>query len=91
VTEIDTFRIGNALIDLGGGRIKAEDSVDPAVGFCSHVRIGSAVRDGEPLGIAYCRTNDQADKVREKLRSAFKVANDVPVVKPKLIHAVIGD
>jgi pyrimidine-nucleoside phosphorylase len=91
ITEIDTFKIGNALIDLGGGRIKAEDSVDAAVGFCSHVRIGSAVRHGEPLGIAYCRTDDQADKVREKLRGAFTVANDVPVVKPKLIHAVIGD
>jgi pyrimidine-nucleoside phosphorylase len=90
VTEIDTFRIGNALIDLGGGRIKAEDSVDPAVGFCSHVRIGSAVRNGELLGIAYCRTDEQADKVGEKLRSAFTVANDVPVVKPKLIHAIVG-
>ena len=91
VTEIDTFKIGNALIDLGGGRIKAEDSVDPAVGFCSQVRIGSAIKNGETLGIAFCRTNEQADKVREKLRNAFTVANDVPVVKPKLIHAVIGE
>lgn len=90
VTEIDTFKIGNAMVDLGGGRIKAEDSVDPAVGFCTLVRIGSAIRQGEPLGIAYCRNNEQADKVREKLCSAFKVANDVAVVKPKLIQAVIG-
>jgi pyrimidine-nucleoside phosphorylase len=91
VTEIDTFKIGSAMVDLGGGRIKAEDSVDPAVGFCSHVRIGSAIRQGEPLAMTYCRNNDQANKVREKLSSAFKVANDIPVVKPKLIHAVVGE
>src|SRR5690349_18738719 len=51
VTEIDTFTIGSALVDLGGGRVKAEDEVDPSVGFCSHVRIGTAINKGEPLGI----------------------------------------
>ena len=91
VTEIDTFKIGNAMVDLGGGRIKAEDSVDPAVGFCTRVRIGSAIRQGEPLGVVYCRDGGQANMVREKLSSAFKVANNVPVIKPKLIQAVIGE
>jgi len=91
VTEIDTFRIGSSMVDLGGGRIKAEDAVDAAVGFCSHVRIGTAIKRGEALGIAHCRNESQAGKVREKLHSAFKVSSDVPVVKPKLIQAVIGE
>ncbi|HYJ91586.1 MAG TPA: hypothetical protein VEV84_09775, partial [Pyrinomonadaceae bacterium] len=91
VTEIDTFKIGSAMVDIGGGRIKAEDDIDPAVGFCSHVRVGTAIKKGEPLGIAACRNEQQAERVREKLRSAFVVSNDVPVVKPKLIHAVIGE
>jgi pyrimidine-nucleoside phosphorylase len=91
VAEIDTFKIGSSMVDLGGGRTRAEDSVDPAVGFCSHVRIGTAIKRGEPLGIAICRSEQQADKVREKLRLAFKVSSDAPVVKPKLIQAVIGE
>jgi pyrimidine-nucleoside phosphorylase len=91
VTEIDTFMIGSAMVDLGGGRVKAEDSIDPAVGFCSHVRIGTAIKRGEALGIAHCRSEERDGKVHEKLRSAFKVSNDVPVVKPKLIQAVIGE
>ena len=91
VTEIDTFRIGSAMVDIGGGRVKAEDSVDPAVGFSCQVKIGTAIKRGEALGLAYCRSEQQADKVREKLRSAFKVSSDVPVVKPKLIQAVIGE
>ena len=91
VTEIDTFTIGSSLVDLGGGRVKAEDEVDPSVGFCSHVRIGTAIKKGEPLGIAACRNADQADRVRERLRSAFTVSSDIPIVKPKLIQAVIGE
>jgi len=91
VTEIDTFTIGSALVDLGGGRVKAEDDVDPSVGFCSHVRVGTAIKKGEPLGIAACRSTEQADRVRDRLRSAFRVSSDVPVVKPKLIQYVIGE
>jgi pyrimidine-nucleoside phosphorylase len=91
VTEIDTFKIGSAMVDIGGGRARAEDSVDPAVGFCSHVRVGTGIKRGETLGIAHCHSEQQADKIREKLSSVFKVSSDVPVVKPKLIQAVIGD
>ena len=91
VTEIDTFKIGSALVDLGGGRVRAEDEVDPSVGFCSHVRVGTAIKNGEPLGIAASRNDEQADRVRDRLRSAFTVSSEVPVVKPKLIQAVIGE
>src|SRR3954447_21097834 len=85
VAEIDTFKIGSSMVDIGGGRTMAEDSVDPAVGFRCNVTIGAAIKHGESLGIAYCRDNGQANKVREKLSSAFRVTNDVPVVRPKLI------
>jgi pyrimidine-nucleoside phosphorylase len=91
VTEIDTFKIGSAMVDIGGGRVKAEDSVDPAVGFCCLAKIGTAIKQGEALGIAYCRNEHQAEKVRAKLNSAFRVSSDLPVVKPKLIQAVIGE
>jgi pyrimidine-nucleoside phosphorylase len=91
VTEIDASRIGNSLVEIGGGRTRAEDSVDAAVGFCINVRIGDAVRSGEPLGVVYCRDRAQSEKVCGNLRSAFRVSCDVPVVKPKLIHAVIGE
>lgn len=91
VTEIDTFKIGSAMVDIGGGRVKAEDSVDPAVGFSSEVGIGTGIKRGEVLGIAHCRNELQAEKVITKLHSAFKVSGDKPIVKPTLIQAVIGE
>jgi pyrimidine-nucleoside phosphorylase len=91
VTEIDTFKIGSSMIDLGGGRVKAEDGIDPAVGFCTIAKVGAAVKKGERLGVAYCRTAAKADAVRSKLRSAFTISSEVAIVKPKLIQAVIGE
>ena len=91
VSEIDTFKLGNSLVDIGGGRTKAEDKVDPAVGFRGHVGIGAAIKQGEALGLVYCRNSGQADLVRKELGSAFKISDNVPVVRPKLIQAVIGE
>jgi pyrimidine-nucleoside phosphorylase len=91
VTEIDTSRIGSSMVDVGGGRTRAEDKVDPAVGFAVNVRIGDAIRSGEALGVLYCRDQTLSARACDKLRSAFKVSSDVPIVKPKLVHAVIGE
>jgi pyrimidine-nucleoside phosphorylase len=91
VTDIDTFKIGSSMVDIGGGRTRADDAVDPAVGFRTLAKVGMPVRHGEPLGLAYCRNAGQAEKIRQKLISAFTVSNDVPVVRPKLVHAVIGE
>src|SRR5690606_30523087 len=50
VTAIDTLSIGNAMCELGGGRTKAEDTVDHAVGFASDVKIGTEIKSGDPIG-----------------------------------------
>ena len=60
VAEINTFLIGNAIVEAGGGRNKAEDTIDHGVGFESKARIGDQVRAGDPLCIAFCRSESQA-------------------------------
>jgi pyrimidine-nucleoside phosphorylase len=91
VTEFDTLAFGNAMVDIGGGRVKAEDPVDAAVGIRLRRIVGDASKSGEPLAIAYCRNAEQAEILTERVRSAFKISNNVPVVKPKLIQAVIDE
>jgi len=91
VVEIDAFKIGSSLVDIGGGRTKAEDTVDPLVGFRSSVHIGSPIKRGEPLGFVRCRSDAQARSVCEKLQTAFIVSNSSPIKRPLLVHAVIGE
>lgn len=88
IAEIDTFMIGNAMVEIGGGRTKAEDSVDHAVGFESRASIGHEVRRGEALCIAYCRDETQAGRIREKLVRAYTITAE-PVPANDLIRDVV--
>jgi len=88
VSEIDTFVVGNAICDLGGGRLKVEDSVDHAVGYACTKKIGDRVQKGDELGVAYCRRKNQAERVGEKLRSAYKISKEISRTT-KLIRATV--
>lgn len=86
VAEVDALAVGEAVCAIGGGRIKAEDAVDHAVGFESVAKLATKVKRGDVLGIAYCRNASVAERVSEKLHNAYKISLEIP--KPKrLIRA----
>ena len=76
VSEIDTLAIGNAIVEIGGGRTKAEDSIDAAVGFACETKIGDEIRANETLGILYCRSENQAHLISEKLQNSYKIIGE---------------
>lgn len=88
VAEIDTFAVGRAVCDIGGGRVRAEDGVDHAVGYECFKPIGEKVSPGEPLGVIHCRNRAQADAISEKLRLAYKISEEIPKTT-KLIRATV--
>jgi thymidine phosphorylase len=88
IAAIDTLAIGNSMCELGGGRTKAEDEVDHAVGFASELKIGSAITAGEPIGIVYCRNQEQFASIESKLRSAYAITAD-EIECPALILEVV--
>ena len=78
VSEIDTLAIGNAIVRIGGGRTKAEDAIDHAVGFACEKKIGDEIKENEILGILYSRDENQAHQISEKLRNAYKISVEKP-------------
>ncbi len=88
VSAIDTFAVGRAVCDIGGGRIKAEDGIDCAVGYESAATIGTKVRKGDTLGVIISRTRAQADSISEKLKNAYKISKETPKTT-KLIMATV--
>ncbi|WP_439572325.1 thymidine phosphorylase [Phreatobacter sp.] len=55
VTAIDTRAIGMAVVALGGGRTRAADPVDHAVGLTDLVALGDGVEAGQPLAMIHGR------------------------------------
>jgi len=89
IADVNTFAVGRAICDIGGGRVKAEDTVDHAVGYASLAVIGTEVAAGDALGIVHCRTEAQFDSINEKLSNAYVISPE-PVEYPGLIRTVIG-
>jgi pyrimidine-nucleoside phosphorylase len=78
VAAMDTFVIGRAVCDIGGGRVRAEDRIDHSVGYACSKKIGERVQRGEELGIIYSRKKTQAESVAERIQAAYKIGRDNP-------------
>lgn len=65
IIDIDSKKIGEALVCLGGGRIKKDEEIDHAVGFEFKKKVGDKVKEGET--ILTCMYNE-----KEKFEAAFE-------------------
>ena len=85
INQIDTLAIGESVSQIGGGRIKVEDSIDYAVGFQCKKSLGDAVKAGESLGVIYCRNAAQSELIIGKIRDAYKIGDEETEEKFELI------
>jgi thymidine phosphorylase len=84
VTRADAYEIGVAAVELGAGRRKIDDAVDPAVGIRLLVRRGDAVRSGQPVAEIHARSEEAAERAIARLRGAYEFGEappeDLPLV-----------
>ena len=85
IGEIDTLRLGHAVVQLGGGRIKKNDKIDYSTGIRFHKKIGEFVEKGEPLLEYFC-SNPIRFRLGENLfKNIFTIQKEKPSI-PLLIH-----
>ena len=90
VTEVPPRKIGHAIIALGGGRSRTEDTIDPAVGVKIHAKPGDRVRRGDVLVVIHARTEADAERARTALDEAIvigKSATPLPLVSHRVTAA----
>jgi pyrimidine-nucleoside phosphorylase len=80
---MDAREMGLLLVELGGGRKKAEDRVNPGVGMVFHRKLGSKVAVGDPLVTVYAPEGDMAP-LEARFREALTFSPSRPRL-PKLI------
>lgn len=73
VTAVDTRAVGNAIIELGGGRSVAGQALDLSVGFSDFARIGTELDAGTPLAIIHAATEAAAEVAANNLLEAVSL------------------
>lgn len=80
----DGRALGNAVVELGGGRRRAEDAVDPAVGLEHVAGIGAHVDPDFPLARVHAATPEAAEAAVRRLQAAVRLAEAPPDPAPIL-------
>lgn len=88
VEKINAKDIGQAVVNLGGGRLKIGDQIDYAVGVEVLKKIGDEVKANEPVLIIHANDESIANSQIEFLRKSYEFS-DKPVKKIKSIIDVI--
>lgn len=89
VSYMDTAALGNAAQKMGAGRLKKEDTIDPAVGFVMRARLNDRVSRGDRLATVHARDMASFERARAQLLSAVELSDQL-VKKPPLIYGLLN-
>ncbi|MDF1598741.1 thymidine phosphorylase [Mesorhizobium sp. YIM 152430] len=88
VMEIATRDIGLAVVELGGGRRRAEDAVDPTVGITRIVMPGEGVEKGAVLGLVHARSEAEAEQAADILRRSIRLSSERPDMPDSILRRI---
>jgi len=87
VVEVEPRTIGYAIIGLGGGRMTAADTVNPAVGVVIPVKPGQRVAPGQLLATVHARDEASGQVGAAAVRKAIRLgerASPMPLISHRI-------
>lgn len=88
IGAIDTRAIGLSVVAMGGGRTRAEDSIDHAVGLTDLAGLGARVESDTPLALVHARSDAEFEAARRTIRAAYSIgeaaAPDFPLIAERI-------
>ena len=88
IFSMDCEAVGLAGIELGAGRRRSEDSIDPSAGIEFLETVGAKVKKGQPLMRLYSSDQAKFIEAERRLNAAIVVDPKAPQTEP-LIHSRI--
>ena len=88
VVGIDARAVGLAVVELGGGRARAADAIDFAVGLTELAGLGARVDGETPLGIVHARDEASAARAMARLASAYRIGDAPPAIGPAVLQRI---
>lgn len=90
ISRVDTAEIGNTIADIGGGRVRIEDPIDPTVGFVAEAKIGGRIEEGAVLGVLFGSDQTRLGQAAMRIKAAYQIGGEPPKVSG-LVKEVINE
>jgi pyrimidine-nucleoside phosphorylase len=78
IQSVDARAVGDLVVDLGGGRRRAEDRIDPRVGIEFFCATGAQVKAGQPLAEIHLPETGSAEEFEERLQESIRIDSEPP-------------
>lgn len=88
VKVVDAREVGESAVDLGAGRAKKTDSIDPSVGMYVKVKVGDFIKIGQPLFEVHTNSLQKFDLVKERLLNSVELSQE-PVERLPVFYGTI--
>ena len=89
VNSVNAREVGETSVQLGAGREKKGDLIDPAVGIMVYAKIGDQVQAGQTVFEIHANNAGKLLQAKERLKNAIEITQD-RVERPPYFHGVIG-
>jgi thymidine phosphorylase len=89
LAAVDAEALGRASGELGAGRKRKGDPIDPAVGIVFLPKVGDRLEGGQELGQVHARSEADAETCVRSVRAAIALSDD-PVEQPPLVYGWYG-
>ena len=89
ITEIDAERVARVAFQLGAGREKAGESIDPLAGVTLAVKCGDRVTVGAPLATLETTTRpDELERTAADILKAFTFSSEAPAHSSLILERI---
>ncbi len=88
VAAVDARALGMAVVDLGGGRTRPDQAIDPAVGLTDILGVGAEAGPDAPLCRLHARDRVSWERAAVRVRAAFTLAEDAGPSGPVVLGRI---
>jgi thymidine phosphorylase len=82
---MDVRAVGQAVVQLGGGRTRPDQYIDPAVGLSAVIGVGDRIERGQPLAVVHARNDADAQAAVDSFLAAISISGTRPEPVPLLL------
>jgi len=88
VTAMNARDIGLVVVELGGGRRRADDKLDHTVGLTHCVGLGRKLTAGEPMVIVHAASEVAADAAIARLQQVIEIDDAKAATRPIVVERI---
>jgi pyrimidine-nucleoside phosphorylase len=88
VEGINALEIGLACIELGAGRRKIKDKIDPNAGVVFRKKVGDPIQRGERVATIYADRREAVSSAKSRIEGAIGYSASKPLVRPLVLSRI---